>query len=478
MSLVSSQALRKVSYEGMLDYLLFEPNEYGHPARDREGNRILRKEVLLSGVQCSPWSFAAECLGINRKYGKNTKEGEVKAYLYILSYTPEDADRGLTTQLAQKLALELIRTCLPGHQALVCTHSDGRKHRGNIHTHVYLNSVRKLPVPPEQRTEREGDRKAGNKHRETPAFRKFMADRFVELCRREGLTVPPPGAARTKSLTVREIMQMEAGQRRLDEKNRQLLLAERTPDQVRYRTEFQKIREAVAEVSKYAWTGEEFREEMMTKHSVYVGEYKGGWSYLTPEMKVFVPDDRLGEAYTKTFLEGVFRENRREEAARREGPAYSEDERLSLRKVQAVSRLSSELPLVRDLREKLKGEPLDAPAPEKLRTLHRMAEAVLAVERNGFETLEEMTEAYRQLEERSVELGREVEKMRRDPPDPELAERLRSTEEELEKVRQRRDELGMIRRTVREILGTEIPAPQKEKEEPGPERKRREEPAL
>ena len=37
---------------------------------------------------------------------------------------------------------------------MVCTHTDGNNGTGNIHTHIIINSLRKLDIEPQTYTER------------------------------------------------------------------------------------------------------------------------------------------------------------------------------------------------------------------------------------------------------------------------------------------------------------------------------------
>ena len=55
-------------------------------------------------------------------------------------------ESGLTGERAQQLGLKYARKNFPGHQALVCTHTDGNNKSGNIHVHIVINSLRKHDV--------------------------------------------------------------------------------------------------------------------------------------------------------------------------------------------------------------------------------------------------------------------------------------------------------------------------------------------
>ena len=81
---------------------------------------------------------------------KNQSYNEIKSHHYIISFDPKDRDEhGLTGELAQQLGVEYAKENFPGHQALVCTHTDGHNGSGNIHVHIVINSIRKYDTEPQ-----------------------------------------------------------------------------------------------------------------------------------------------------------------------------------------------------------------------------------------------------------------------------------------------------------------------------------------
>ena len=65
----------------------------------------------------------------------------------------------MTGERAQQLCLEYARKNFPGHQVLVCTHTDGHNQSGNIHVHIVINSLRKHDVERQDFMERRGQKK-------------------------------------------------------------------------------------------------------------------------------------------------------------------------------------------------------------------------------------------------------------------------------------------------------------------------------
>ena len=60
------------------------------PLEDAKGRMIMRDNFLIEGINCEVDTFGAECIEVNRFYGKNNATKDVKAHHYIISFAPED----------------------------------------------------------------------------------------------------------------------------------------------------------------------------------------------------------------------------------------------------------------------------------------------------------------------------------------------------------------------------------------------------
>ena len=59
-------ANKNADYGATMKYLLFEHNEKTmKPILDEKGRMVLRKEFLVDGVNCEPYSFDKECEIVN-----------------------------------------------------------------------------------------------------------------------------------------------------------------------------------------------------------------------------------------------------------------------------------------------------------------------------------------------------------------------------------------------------------------------------
>ena len=105
MAILKHLVNKNADYGATMKYLLFEHDEKDmKPILDDKGRMVLRREFLLDGVNCEPYSFDKECEIVNEKYHKNKEFSEIKSHHYIISFDPEDKeDRGLTGEKLKRL---------------------------------------------------------------------------------------------------------------------------------------------------------------------------------------------------------------------------------------------------------------------------------------------------------------------------------------------------------------------------------------
>ena len=180
MAILKHIASKNANYGSAIDYLKYQHDEFHLvPVLDENGNMLLREEFYLDGLNCHPETFDLECELLNQQYHKNNTYDEIKSHHYIISHDPRDnADHDLTGERAQAIGLEYAKANFPGHQALVCTHTDGNNGTGNIHTHIIINSLRKSDIEPQTYTERPIDCKAGYKHHLTKDYARLSLFTF------------------------------------------------------------------------------------------------------------------------------------------------------------------------------------------------------------------------------------------------------------------------------------------------------------
>ena len=189
MAILKHIASKNADYGEAQRYLMFQYNEDTmKPILDENGRLIPREEYYLDSINCDPFTFDMECKELNAQYRKNQTFDEIKSHHYILSFDPKDVEEsGLTGERAQQLGLKYARKNFPGHQALVCTHTDGNNKSGNIHVHIVINSLRKHDVVRQDFMERPCDSHAGYKHHLTKDYLSYLKKDVMDLCQREQL---------------------------------------------------------------------------------------------------------------------------------------------------------------------------------------------------------------------------------------------------------------------------------------------------
>ena len=304
MAVLKHLASKSSNYGAVLTYLLYEHDEKnGKVMRDANGNRILRKEYWINGINCDPFLFDAECTKLNNEFHKNQTRREIKSHHYILSFDPKDViENELTGEKAQALGLAFAKKNFPGHQVLVCTHMDGSNHSGNIHVHMVLNSLRMLDVEESRFAERTCDTKAGYKHHVSRNYFKNLLQDVMNLCQREGLHQADLLTPAKQKVSDREYRVAQRGQKKLDARNRKIFDAGATPRRTKFQTRKQALRDAISECVKESTSFEQFRSLLFSRHQIKIKESRGRISYLLPEREKPVRGRALGAAYEKEAI--------------------------------------------------------------------------------------------------------------------------------------------------------------------------------
>lgn len=427
MALIKHLKIYNKNYFDALDYVLFQHNELtGKPILDAQNNKVLREEYYLDGINCEPYSFSAECEALNRYYGKNNKPGEIKEHHFIISFDPKDAvECGLTGQRAQELSMEWAQKCLPGFQVLVCTHMDGHNGSGNIHTHLICNSLRKYDVGEDCYAERPGDRKAGNKLHLTLEYLDYMKREVMRICRREGLHQVDLISPAEERKTDREYYAELRRQSKTDELASEMEMAGMKPRKTKFETEKEYLRRAIRETAMKSSSFTEFRDVLHDEYKVKLKESRGRWSYLHPNRQKYITGRALGAAYEKEPLIKLV-QTRDKKWILAENEEYEEEPFIpgEMPKVRTeeecwkIFLIRSELRLVVNLQNCAKAQASAAYAYKvKLSNLQRMAETILFVQQNGFESIEELHEKMEKTDVLIAELDKEIstaKKQRRD----------------------------------------------------------------
>ena len=403
MAVIKHIASKNADYGESERYLIFQHNEYTQkPILDDEGHMILRDEYYLDGLNCDSFTFASECQELNSYYHKNKNFNEIKSHHYIISFDPKDREEcGLTGERAQQLGLTFAKKNFPGHQALVCTHTDGHNESGNIHVHIVINSLRKYDVPKEPYMEFDCESKAGYKHHLSTAYLAHLKQDVMDMCQKEGLHQVDLLSPAERKITEKEYWAQRRGQEKLDKLNQKMKEDGITPKGTRYHTEKQFLRDAIDDVASTAKSPEEFSKILDEKYHIIFKISRNRYSYLHPNRKKYVTGRNLGSRYEEDFLLKVFEENakshleKEEDIPKRQTQNASTDlSNIPFTDTSAIPTpfifIKSDLRLVIDLQTCIKAQQSEAYAQKvKLTNLKQMAQTVAYIQEHGYDSLED-----------------------------------------------------------------------------------------
>ena len=415
MAVIKHIASKNADYGESERYLIFQHNEYTQkPILDDEGHMILRDEYYLDGLNCDPFTFASECQELNSYYHKNKNFNEIKSHHYIISFDPKDREEcGLTGERAQQLGLTFAKKNFPGHQALVCTHTDGHNGSGNIHVHIVINSLRKYDVPQEPYMEFDCDSKAGYKHHLSTAYLAHLKQDVMDMCQKEGLHQVDLLSPAERKITEKEYWAQRRGQEKLDKLNQKMLEDGITPKETRYQTEKQFLRDAIDDATSTAKSPEEFAQILDKKYHIIFKISRNRYSYLHPGRKKYITGRNLGTRYEEDFLLQTFKENEKSLSDRKmkieepQVPNTAKDLQTALSPDASdipvpFIFIKSDLRLVIDLQTCIKAQQSEAYAQKvKLSNLKQMAQTVAYIQEHGYNSLEDFHTALDQASDQT-----------------------------------------------------------------------------
>ena len=400
MAILKHIASKNADYGEAERYLIFQHDEYTQkPILDENGHMLIREEYYLDGINCDPFTFAAECQETNAYFHKNQSYNEIKSHHYIISFDPKDRDEhGLTGELAQQLGVEYAKENFPGHQALVCTHTDGHNGSGNIHVHIVINSIRKYDTEPQPYMEFDRDSKAGYKHHLSDRYRIYLKQKVMDMCTANELNQVDLLTPAERKISEKEYWAKRRGQKKLDKHNAELEKKGLTPRQTTFQTEKQYLRDAIDTVASQAISQEDFSRLLSEKYNITFKVSRSRYSYLHPNRSKYITGRSLGTLYEEKHLLQIFQENSTSQITENPVPDISQVVNSSTPTVSAYTATTTEAPhtflfiksdlrLVTDLQHCIKAQQSQAYAQKvKLSNLKMMAQTVAYVQEHGFQS--------------------------------------------------------------------------------------------
>ena len=409
MAILKHIASKNADYGETQRYLMFQYNEDTmKPILDENGRLIPREEYYLDGINCDSFTFDMECKELNAQYRKNQTFDEIKSHHYILSFDPKDTEEsGLTGERAQQLGLEYARKNFPGHQALVCTHTDGHNQSGNIHVHIVINSLRKHDVERQDFMERPCDSRAGYKHHLTNDYLSYLKQDVMDLCHREQLHQVDLLSPAERKVTDREYHAQRRGQKKLDTLNREMTAGGITPLKTKFETQKDFLRNAIEEAAASARSLEEFQKQLLDNYHISLKISRRRFSYLHPERGKYITGRNLGTRYEKEYLLSVWEKNSKCHQNLSPEPDTSDKPSAFANQndLPAFVFIKSELRLVIDLQNCAKAQANSSYARKvRLSNLQQMAKTVAYIQEHGYDTEDDLKAAFDEAQAQTTEM--------------------------------------------------------------------------
>jgi hypothetical protein len=281
MAIIKHIPVKNRYYSAAMEYLTCKFDEHTmKPLVDAKGRMIMRDNFLIEGINCEVDTFGAECIEVNRYYGKNNAIKDVKAHHYIISFAPED---NITMQEAMDFGKQYVEKFLPGHQAILAVHPDGHNGTGNVHGHIVINSVRKYEGKKERWQDKPCEYRQGCKHKSTGKFMRAAKRWVMRECMLKGYN------------QVNLLARSDGNDYWVEKRGK-----EAEPD---FKTDKDMIRERLDALIQHAES---------LDHMIYYLEHVEDWqiretnktiSFRMPHMKKSIRGKSLGERYDKDALE-------------------------------------------------------------------------------------------------------------------------------------------------------------------------------
>jgi hypothetical protein len=401
MAVLKHIAIKNADYRAAFNYLVYQHDEYTQkPILDENGKLQLREEYYIDGLLCNPLEFARCCKKTNEQFHKNEKPGEIKSHHYILSFDPKDKeDNGLTGEEAQRMGLEFARQNFPGHQALVCTHTDGHNGSGNIHVHIVINSVRAETVERQDFMERPGDCKAGNKHHLTKDYLTYLKQQVMTMCQNRQLYQVDLLNPALDKVTELEYWAQRRGQEKLDQRNEEIREAGLKPRTTKFETQKGFLRDAIKATAAKSNSLEEFQSLLLSDYGISLRDKRGRFSYTHPDREKAITGRALGSAYERDYILEQILQNQKLQKVEHpqtaptlsdtEKSVTSKKEKSPERKIPAFT--TTKVRLIIDMETCIKAQKSNAYARKiKVINLQQMAQTLSYVQEHGYASVEEL----------------------------------------------------------------------------------------
>ena len=131
--------------------------------------------------------------------------------------------------------------------------------------------------------ERDCDSRAGNKHHLTNSYLIYLKQSLMDLCLRENLHQVDLLTKAERKVTEKEYHARRSGQKKLEERNRQMISEGITPRTTVFQTQKEYLRTSIDEAAAAAHDLKEFEQILSEKFSIIFKISRGRFSYIHPD---------------------------------------------------------------------------------------------------------------------------------------------------------------------------------------------------
>ena len=221
----------------------------------------------------------------------------------------------------------------------------------------------------------------------------------MSICRRENLHQVDLLSPASEKISGKEFRAQQTGQRKLDKLNEEIQADGLEPAETVFQTQKQYLRNAIRSSANEADDLAGFSEILKNKYGVILKESRGRWSYLHPDRDKYITGRALGSLFEKgsvlTLISGHESISTNRILEPTELHSNEESKLETPEQCRAVFYMHTQLRLVVDLQNCAKAQDSIAYANKvKLSNLKMMAETILFVQQNGFNSLSDVEKAY------------------------------------------------------------------------------------
>ena len=231
----------------------------------------------------------------------------------------------------------------------------------------------------------------------------------MDICHREHLHQVDLLAPAGKKITDREYHAGRRGQKKLDERNRQLRADGLTPRKTVFQTQKDFLRSAVEDAAAVSCSQEDFQKLLLKKYNVKLKVSRGRFSYLHPEHSKYITGRMLGTRYEEDHLWELFKENAERKETKKKTvdvEKYNTESEKSTshpfnplqEKAVSILFIKSDLRLVTDLQDCVKAQQNAAYANKvKLSNLKEMAKTVAYIQEHGYDSRDSLEDSFSEI---------------------------------------------------------------------------------